>query len=79
MFEEFFKWAEEAVDSHPRLGRDPSWEAKMVVDRSGCSCHIKVRLEGSRKKPQVIWGSGDTPWEATKALADSLDTWADAW
>jgi len=50
-----------------------------VVDRSGCSCHIKVRLEGSRKKPQVIWGSGDTPWEATKALADSLDTWADAW
>jgi len=76
MFSELFDKVEAAVDAHPKLVRKPSWEAKMVIDRDGCTCRIRVKLEGSRRRPMEIGENGGTPERAAEKLVRSLDYWA---
>jgi hypothetical protein len=80
MFDDLFDEIEDAIDEHPLLRRvEPLTlhDARMSVTRGWFHVEILVKRAGSRKKPTLISGNGETPREATDALINSLDNWAE--
>ena len=66
---------ERAVRNHGKFKTLQEPEFKMT--RLGCTFVVKVKLVGSRKRrPDVISGSGDSPWAAAEVLIKGLDHWA---
>jgi hypothetical protein len=82
--EPIFAKVEAAINAHPKLRRVGSLASKtlgqpeVTVSRLGCDVHIQVKLQGSRKRPSKINGTGETVEEAADKLISLLDLWAEA-
>lgn len=78
--EAIFAPVEAAIDAHAELDRigDIRGEPRLVISRHGVQLRIRVKLLGSRRKPEEIYAVATTPEEAGRKLVEDLDFWAQA-